>query len=107
MKWLILSLAAWALVPVLLRAEERGQVSGSVTDASGGVLDGASVTVMNQDTGIRRSVRSGGTGDYAVGALPAGSYKVTARKSGFQTIAHLDVRVRAGESANVDFAMQV
>jgi hypothetical protein len=107
MKCLMLCLMVWSLLPLPLRGEERGQVSGSVVDASGGVLTGATITVMNQDTGIRRSVRSGAMGDYAVGGLPAGAYKVTARKAGFQTTAHLDVRLGAGEGTIVDFAMQV
>ncbi len=107
MRTLMLCLTVWCFLPVSLRAEEHGQVSGSVVDASGGVLAGTSVTAMNQDTGIRRSVRSGPLGDYAVGALPAGGYKVTARKTGFQTVAHMDVRLHAAENTTVDFAMQV
>jgi hypothetical protein len=107
MRTVMLCLVVGYFLPAPLRAEERGQVSGSVMDSSGGVLAGASVTVMNQDTGIRRSVRSGTLGDYAVGALPAGSYKVTARKAGFQTVARLDVHLHARESTTVDFTMQV
>jgi hypothetical protein len=107
MKALLLCLMAACYLPDLLLAEERGQISGTVVDSSGGVLTDANVTVINEDTGIRRSVRSGPSGDYAVGGLPAGNYKVTARRAGFQTIAHLDVRLQVGGVTAVDFAMQV
>lgn len=94
-----------AIVPLL--AEERGEVSGNIVDSTGGALADASVTVINYDTGIRRSAHSGPAGDYAIGALPAGSYKITVRKPGFQTVARLDVRLNAGENTNVDFSMEV
>jgi hypothetical protein len=90
-----------------LSAEERAQVSGIILDSSGAALADASVTVINYDTGIRRSVRSGPDGDYSVGSLPAGTYKITARKPGFQTIARLDVRLSAGVNTGVDFSMHV
>ncbi len=94
-----------ALAPLM--AEERGQVSGSVVDSSGGALADASVTAINYDTGIRRSVRTGPDGDYAVGSLPAGVYKITVRRKGFQTIARLDVRLDPGQNTGLDFTMQV
>lgn len=102
MKPLALILALFPLI-----AEERAQVTGLVQDASGGVLADAALTVINEDTGIRRSARSGPEGEYAVGALPAGIYKITARKPGFQTIARLDVTLTAGQNTRVDFTMQV
>ena len=90
-----------------LFAEQRGQVSGMVQDSSGGALGDASVTVINYDTGIRRSAHTSPSGDYTIGALPPGNYKVTSRKAGFQTVARLDIRVTEGETTNVDFSMYV
>ncbi|HEY3841168.1 MAG TPA: TonB-dependent receptor [Bryobacteraceae bacterium] len=82
-------------------------MSGKIADSSGGALADASVTAINSETGIRRSTHSSANGEYAIGSLPAGNYKITARKPGFQTIARLDVRVSPGENTDVEFSMQV
>src|SRR6516162_7016836 len=95
------------MIAVPLIGDERGQVSGTVLDSSGGALADASVTVTNYETGIRRSARPGLAGEYAIGLLLPGNYKVTARKAGFQTVARLDVQVNGGEAASVDFTVYV
>jgi Carboxypeptidase regulatory-like domain/TonB dependent receptor len=92
---------------VALTAEERAQVWGVIRDASDAVLMETSITAVNEDTGIRRSTRSDASGEYVIAALPAGMYKVTVRRPGFQTIARLNVRLDPAQSARVDFAMQV
>ena len=92
---------------VSLAAEERAQVWGVIRDASDAVLMETSITAVNDDTGIRRSTRSDASGEYVIAALPAGVYKITVRRPGFQTIARLNVRLDPAQSARVDFAMQV
>src|SRR5205809_6440925 len=99
-------LVVFATAPFLY-AEERAQVAGAVRDQSDAVLPESSITAVNEDTGIRRSTRADANGDYAIGALPAGTYKFTARRPGFQTIARLNVRLSPGQSARLDFTMQV
>jgi outer membrane receptor protein involved in Fe transport len=90
-----------------LAAEERAQVSGAVRDQSDAVLPESAITAVNEDTGIRRSTRADAKGEYAIAALPAGTYKVTVRRPGFQTIAWLNVRMNPGQNARLDFTMQV
>ncbi|HKE26445.1 MAG TPA: TonB-dependent receptor [Bryobacteraceae bacterium] len=89
------------------RAGDRGGLSGLIQDTSGGVLVAAGVTVMDQDSGIRRVTQADGEGAYAVFALPAGQYKVTVRRSGFQTIVRWNVKVEPDQNARLDFVMQV
>ena len=90
-----------------LAAEQRAQLSGIVQDSSEAVLRNAEVTAINEDTGIRRSSRAGNNGDYGIASLPAGLYKITVRKPGFQTIAQLNVRLNPAQNARLDFTMQV
>lgn len=101
--------AAWILFCSLLpaTAEPRAQIEGAVRDISDAVLPGASVTAVNEDTGIRRSSRSNENGEYAIASLPAGVYKVTVRNPGFQTIAQLNVYLKPGQNGRLDFTMQV
>ncbi len=62
-----------------------GQVSGSVVDGSGSVLPGATITVQNANTQVKRSVVSDGNGLFVVTDLLAGTYDVTIALEGFKT----------------------
>src|ERR1700682_322307 len=57
---------------------------GRVTDASGGSIAKATVTVLNSATGFSRSAQTSDTGEYTIPALPAGDYTVTPSFTGFR-----------------------
>jgi hypothetical protein len=61
-----------------------GQISGTVIDPNGAVVQGASVTVSNQETGLSRTTTTGDDGIYSFQLLPPGRYKVEVTASGFQ-----------------------
>ena len=65
---------------------QYGQIEGQVIDSTGAVLPGATVTAVNEDTGVSRSSTSDATGDYRLPALLPGTYTVRAELSGFQTV---------------------
>src|SRR6266849_5952374 len=77
---------------------------GRITDASGGSIAKASVTVLNAATGFSRSAQTSDTGEYTIPALPAGEYAVTVVFSGFgkQT---KNITLQVGQSAALDFTM--
>lgn len=60
-------------------------LSGVVLDESGGVLPGATVTLTNDDTGLRRSVVSNESGRYVFAGMPRGPYTLTVALQGFST----------------------
>src|SRR5437667_10391637 len=62
---------------------QSAQVSGRVADASESSVPGATVTAVNEGTGLRRASTSNSEGYYAIPALPPGPYRVTADLSGF------------------------
>src|SRR3984893_9377949 len=79
-------------------------LQGRIADTTGAVIPEASVTALNADTGLKRTVTANAVGEYQISGLPAGDYTVNAEKSGFQRSAkkiHLDL----GASGNVDFAL--
>ena len=100
-------IGAFFLLPCLAFAQTTGQIVGVVTDATSGVIAGATLTVTNHETGMRRVARTADSGIYAVSALRPGHYKVSIRREGFQTTTRLGVRVTAGEAARVDFRMGI
>ncbi|WP_260735615.1 TonB-dependent receptor [Tunturiibacter lichenicola] len=81
-----------------------GSIQGSITDPSGAVVAGASVTVLDTDTGSSKTVITDKAGFYSVGPLNPGSYTVTVVGSGFE---HLSVKtvVRTGTATSGSFKL--
>src|SRR5439155_26476431 len=81
--------------------------TGSVTDATGAVIGNAVLSATNTDTGVVTRSRSSGSGEFLVGFLVPGKYRVEAEKPGFQRYVETDVPVNAGGIARIDFALRV
>lgn len=62
-----------------------GNIRGTVSDTSGGVLPNCSVTVTHVNTGLQRVVATNGQGDFNVPSVPVGEYKISIGLAGFQT----------------------
>ena len=84
-----------------------GTISGVVTDSSGAVLVGATVSITNTETGIVTSVTANGQGRYTAPNLNVGNYEVKAAKDGFQTQVFKQVRVMVGSTVVVDANLAV
>lgn len=74
------------LIPAGLFAQFNASITGSVIDATGGVVPGAKITLKNRDTNREQSVVSGDTGLYRIGQLPPGNYTVDAEAKGFKKV---------------------
>ena len=83
------------------------QISGRVTDASGGVLPGVDVIITNTNTGLVRSVVTNEAGQYSVPSLPIGPYKIEAALQGFRTFVRSDVVLQVNANIVVDPALSV
>lgn len=90
-----------------LVAQGTGEIVGTVTDNTGGVLASARVTAKNLATGLTRSAATNASGDYAFSLLPVGSYSVTVEVPGFKMFAYPSIPVATGDRARVDAQMQV
>ncbi len=86
-------------------AGSSGSVSGTVTDSSGAVLRGATVTAANLDTGVAYKVSTNGAGFYALANLPVGHYDITAESSGFRTYRESGVAVDVNSRIVVDIIL--
>ena len=86
MKVALCVLLGWlAVTGVWAQTGIDGTILGVVTDANGGVVVGAIVTVTNLDTGVRKSDMSRSDGGFEMSALPAGPYSVSVTYVGFKT----------------------
>jgi len=106
---MICILAAFAAAPgASLRAQSpTARIIGTIVDASGAVVPGASVVVINSDTGIKRETTSNELGYYTVPLLPPGNYRVAVQKEGFQPIERTTVTLAVDQVAQLDFTMQL
>jgi hypothetical protein len=66
-------------------AQATAQITGTVTDSSGGVLPGASVTATQTDTGFKREVVTDGDGLFSFPGIPIGPYTLEVALQGFRT----------------------
>jgi len=102
----VLVVLVFTLSGSLLAQAPTGTIAGTVTDQSGAVLPGATVTVTNKDTGASRVVQSGADGAFSIPALPPGPYDVLIELSGFQPTVS-PVQVAIGSTATVRLTLQV
>jgi len=85
----------------------RGIAGGTVRDATGAVLPGATVTITHRDTGITRTAVTSMLGTYRVGALEPGVYAVRIELDGFKTVEHPDVEVPTAQEVTIDASLDV
>ena len=104
---LIVTLVLLVAAMPLLAQVSRGTVTGTVTDPSGAVLSGATVSITHGGTGISRSTITNSSGIYRFDAVDLGMYSVSAQAAGFSTSRKTGVDVQAARTVEVDFALRV
>jgi len=105
---LVLALVGVLAFPALSAAQiTRGAISGTVRDATGAVVPGASVTVTNTATNISRSAVSDARGFFRLPALEPGVYTVKAELSGFSTVEFKDVGLETASEVTINPEMKV
>src|SRR5690242_6585604 len=81
-------------------------ITGTVTDASGGVVPNATVTATNDATAVVKTATTNSAGSYQFTDLIPGSYTVKMESPGFQSSIHSGVTVDVGKVSTVDAVLQ-
>jgi hypothetical protein len=103
---LCLGVAAGLGVPPAHAQSTTGNLAGIVSDESGGVLPGATVTAVHEPTGTRYSDVTSAGGEFDIlNVRVGGPYTVTATLSGFKEITKKDIVVRLGDQTAVEFRL--
>ncbi|MBZ5724105.1 MAG: TonB-dependent receptor [Acidobacteriia bacterium] len=84
-----------------------GSIFGTVTDATGGAIPNAKVTISDQDKGTRSEVTTNDSGNFQKNQLIPGTYMIEVEAAHFRKAVAKDVRVSVDQSAKVDFGLQV
>ncbi|MGD0467248.1 MAG: TonB-dependent receptor [Terriglobales bacterium] len=82
-----------------------GEITGTVTDSSGGVVVKAVVNVVDTKTGLKRTAMTDGTGQFRVAGLSPATYDISAEMPGFATEIRKDVTVAIGQTVISDFKL--
>ena len=102
--------AALAALPRPLLAQSQainGTIEGVVRDGTGAVLPGVTVAIANVDTGQQRTVTTDSAGEYRGVLLSLGTYRIRAELQGFKTVERTGVSLSAGQTALIDFTLEV
>lgn len=83
-----------------------GRILGTVTDQSGGVVAGATVTVIDTERGINRALTTDDAGAYNAPNLTAGNYTVRVEAKGFKRIERQGILIEVGHEVRVDLTVQ-
>jgi hypothetical protein len=98
--------AVCLLAASLLFAQgNTGSILGTVTDASGGVVTTAAVSITNTRTGVRVEGTSDALGNYLFNFLAPGSYRVEAEAPGFKKFSR-EVNLETGRQLRVDVPLE-
>src|SRR5271157_908621 len=84
-----------------------GSISGTVHDPTTAIIPEATLTVINTDTGLSRSVSTDERGYYRALSLPVGRYDVKVEKQGFRTLVRFGIDLVVAQDAVVDIDMQI
>lgn len=99
----------WTLMPAGVHAQvTSGTILGSVQDATGAAIPNAEVTAVASNIGVTRTVTSSGNGTFSLSNLPAGTYHLTVKAAGFETLEKDGVILSSADRLNAGaFALKV
>lgn len=88
-------------------ASSTTSLSGTVKDADGGALPGATVVVNNVATGVSQTTVTNSQGSYSFPSMNVGTYSVTIEMQGFKKMTHTDVRLLGNQPATIATTLQL
>ena len=102
----ILLLLTFSTAAACFAQSDTGRLQGTLTDAQGGAVNGAAITVTSLDTGRVLTTTSNELGYYTVSALPAGNYRVDVELKGFKKVTRT-LALQVAQIGVVDFQLVV
>src|SRR5271163_595603 len=105
----LLLLSSLLLLPAetLAQGETTSAIVGQVRDLTGAAVPGATVTIANRETGMKRSAKTGDSGRFDFPQLKPGTYSVQVEAAGFATQQNRAVFAGLGQTQTVDFVLKV
>lgn len=103
--WLVVFLCATGAA--VFAQYTNATIGGIVSDAAGGVIADARVTIQNSETGYTKTIGTGADGSFLFPATPVGSYQITVEKPGFSKYVQTGITLVLNQVANLPIALRV
>ena len=103
----VLAFMSLLLVPSSVRAQGTASINGTVTDPSGAVIPGASVTATNEATNLTREAVTTGDGTYTLVSLTPGTYDIAFTKAGLKTMKFTAVALTVDQALTLDAKLEL
>src|SRR2546426_2946407 len=94
-------------VPAAFAQTDRGTITGTVSDATGAVIPGATIEAKNVGTGAIYTAGSSETGNFTLAQLPAGTYQVFVLLPRFKKFVRPRIAVQGAPGVRIDAALEV
>lgn len=107
LRWAILLLVVPSLAAAQTVSSTTGALNGRVTDNTGAVLPGVTVTISSPSLMGARTASTSEDGQYRFPAIPPGEYSITYELAGFNTVRREQIRVTLGFTATVNVELGV
>lgn len=98
---------AVAALAIPLAAQQTASVRGTVTDESGGLVQGATVTAISSETGLTRETATNGAGFYSIANLPIGLYVLSVEQEGFSAAVVNDIQLNIHDTREINVTLEV
>ncbi len=98
---------AFLLITVLHAQETTGNMSGTVTDQTGSIIPGASVTATNAGTGAARTTQTTSAGVFFLNNLAVGNYTLSVESTGFKKYEATKIRLDVDDKLNFAIHMEI
>jgi hypothetical protein len=107
LRWIVVFLVACLFCPRFHGQSASGQFNGHVVDPSGAVVTGATVTLLDVDTGVARKATTNSAGLYTFPLVAPGNYKLSVGKTGFSTEVNPPFKLDVNQNVTQDFTLKV
>src|ERR1051325_10942491 len=101
-----LLLSVYCLIPTAFAQNASATLSGTVEDQNGGVVAGASVTIINVGTRLQREAVTNDQGGFTVPLLPPSTYTIRVRRDGFAPIEVQNVVLNVGDNKAIQIQLK-
>src|SRR6266550_139047 len=102
-----ITLVLLALNAPAVHAQTTGTIYGNVGDHNGAAVAGATVSVSNPDTNLKRTATTDDQGSYNLALLPVGKYNIAVAARGFKSFEQQRIDLQVEQSLRLDFRMEV
>ena len=104
---LLLGISLFFMASAMYAQSTGGRIRGTVMDSSGGAVAGATVTLINTATNVRRETTSSTTGEYLFLEVPVGTYEIDLNQKGFKRFMRKDIVLNLNEVVSLDITLQI